>query len=709
MAYDYDLTEEHGHAVAPAEHSGGGCAAHDHPVRALQRAAGNAAVVSAFQREEDERSPVLDVIGRGAGRALPADMQRSMSTAFGGTDFSDVRLHDDGAAKASAAAVGAKAYTTGHEIVLGDGVDISSADGQRTLAHELTHVVQQRSGRVDGNDRGDGVSLSDPQDRFEQEAEATADRLMMGEPAVALPGGQQSQMTQAATPGAPAVQRKGGDESPSVENVLDAAADEASDAAGNEIQQRLVGVTNVRDAHQARSVLDDVIGATQTLDSALGKHGNGVKENHKADNEAVKRSLDDYLTLNGEEMRASNDFQQRYTLARKRIAGLDGMITSFGDMAGAEFTSIDDLVKTETGKSPEHSGAAAAALGARNDDVTAKRSNVRRTRLTVANLETQLKTADVGAASTAKRVISATNAIESKAQASKAKPDEPDSAQVAAVKKKMAEVKSVVVAVGKAGKTAIEMTGVGKVATKAIGITEAMEPAIEKLGKGLGAMSGVGEGAGLELDPTKLVDYALDDIYREELTQAKAAQAVARGAAADLAAFGDAQALNAALDDYVRAAEAREELAKQIVEARTLLNEDVRALGAALDQAHDAKHGGKGGGGFALMSQFLSESEVALSEIDLAIQTGTLDRSASSAVEDERRKIVRERNSYHRADVIGDRVEVQTRHVYLGGTGADSSESLTSAAKLMLAELEQGKKIISNMRSRLSTSLGLGT
>ncbi len=43
------------------------------------------------------------------------------------------------------------------------------------LAHELTHVVQQRSGPVDGTDNGSGLRVSDPSDPFEREAAAMAD------------------------------------------------------------------------------------------------------------------------------------------------------------------------------------------------------------------------------------------------------------------------------------------------------------------------------------------------------------------------------------------------------------------------------------------------------------------------------------------------------------------------------------------------------
>jgi hypothetical protein len=46
------------------------------------------------------------------------------------------------------------------------------------LAHELTHVVQQRNGPVDGTTAPGGISVSDPSDRFEREAAANAERVM---------------------------------------------------------------------------------------------------------------------------------------------------------------------------------------------------------------------------------------------------------------------------------------------------------------------------------------------------------------------------------------------------------------------------------------------------------------------------------------------------------------------------------------------------
>jgi hypothetical protein len=62
-----------------------------------------------------------------------------------GADLSPVRIHAGRRAADSARMLGAAAYTFGEDVVLGDGVDTRSAAGRRILAHELAHVVQQRS------------------------------------------------------------------------------------------------------------------------------------------------------------------------------------------------------------------------------------------------------------------------------------------------------------------------------------------------------------------------------------------------------------------------------------------------------------------------------------------------------------------------------------------------------------------------------------
>jgi hypothetical protein len=98
-----------------------------------------------------------------------------------GHDFGDVRVHDDSAAHDSAKAVNAHAYTVGSNVVFQrDKYDPGSDAGKTMLAHELTHVVQQRSGPVEGSSAPGGIKVSDPSDRFEREASANAERVMAG-------------------------------------------------------------------------------------------------------------------------------------------------------------------------------------------------------------------------------------------------------------------------------------------------------------------------------------------------------------------------------------------------------------------------------------------------------------------------------------------------------------------------------------------------
>lgn len=82
---------------------------------------------------------------RTGGRRLSRRTRTYMEPRFR-TDFSDVRVHDGSRARATAARLNAMAFTTGRDIYLGPG---RSESDSRLMAHELTHVVQQR-----GTDRG---------------------------------------------------------------------------------------------------------------------------------------------------------------------------------------------------------------------------------------------------------------------------------------------------------------------------------------------------------------------------------------------------------------------------------------------------------------------------------------------------------------------------------------------------------------------------
>jgi len=160
----------------------------------LQRTAGNASVVQLLGEGEEERSPVHDVVGSGGGSPLDRGVRSSMESAFGAS-FGDVRVHTDARASESAEAVGANAYTVGSDVVFQSGqFNPSSRTGQRTLAHELAHVVQQSQGPVDGTAAPGGIRLSNPSDRFEQEADETADQVLSSVQREAAPEEEEEQM-----------------------------------------------------------------------------------------------------------------------------------------------------------------------------------------------------------------------------------------------------------------------------------------------------------------------------------------------------------------------------------------------------------------------------------------------------------------------------------------------------------------------------------
>lgn len=87
---------------------------------------------------------IVHEVLRDPGHELNGDTRAFFEPRFG-HDFSAVRVHTDARAAESAQSVHAHAYTVGNDIVFGASrYQPNAVDGQRLLAHELVHVVQQR-------------------------------------------------------------------------------------------------------------------------------------------------------------------------------------------------------------------------------------------------------------------------------------------------------------------------------------------------------------------------------------------------------------------------------------------------------------------------------------------------------------------------------------------------------------------------------------
>lgn len=88
-----------------------------------------------------------------SGSPLSPSVRENMESRFG-HDFSQVRVYANSSAERSARDVNARAFTVGHDIVFGAGQFAPGThEGQKLLAHELTHVVQQQTGLVSGVQR----------------------------------------------------------------------------------------------------------------------------------------------------------------------------------------------------------------------------------------------------------------------------------------------------------------------------------------------------------------------------------------------------------------------------------------------------------------------------------------------------------------------------------------------------------------------------
>ena len=89
---------------------------------------------------EEKRSDSI-----GTKTVMPEDVRGKMENSFG-TDFSNVNIHQN---SDQASNIGALAYTQGNDVHFAPGqYNPGSTKGQELLGHELTHVVQQRQGRV---------------------------------------------------------------------------------------------------------------------------------------------------------------------------------------------------------------------------------------------------------------------------------------------------------------------------------------------------------------------------------------------------------------------------------------------------------------------------------------------------------------------------------------------------------------------------------
>jgi Domain of unknown function (DUF4157) len=112
---------------------------------------------------------------RGGGSALDASARARIAPTLGDA-LTDVRVHHDAAADTLARSVEARAFTVGADVFFARGeYRPNTASGDELLAHELTHVAQQRDASQGGT-----LRVTDPGGAEEAEAESVARELGTG-------------------------------------------------------------------------------------------------------------------------------------------------------------------------------------------------------------------------------------------------------------------------------------------------------------------------------------------------------------------------------------------------------------------------------------------------------------------------------------------------------------------------------------------------
>ncbi len=145
----------------------------------LQGIIGNQAVQRLIAQRSGEGSFDLDDNtaqrinnARSDGQPIDDQIQEKLGSALG-QDFNEVRIHTSAEADQLSRQINAKAFTTQNDIFFRQGAyEPNSASGQKLLAHELTHVVQQNSGGVGGS--SEQMAVNAPEDSFERQADAVS-------------------------------------------------------------------------------------------------------------------------------------------------------------------------------------------------------------------------------------------------------------------------------------------------------------------------------------------------------------------------------------------------------------------------------------------------------------------------------------------------------------------------------------------------------
>jgi len=176
-SHDHEHEQEQGHRIEPPEPVE---RERERPLHQLASDVGNAAFGNTLAREGAGIMPTGEVHpevqgqidgSRGSGAGLDAATRSRFEGDLG--PLGDVTVHTDDRADALNRSVSARAFATGTDVYFAQNeYKPNTSDGDKLIAHELAHVVQQRGAPTSGP-----LTVSNPGDAMENEADAVADKI----------------------------------------------------------------------------------------------------------------------------------------------------------------------------------------------------------------------------------------------------------------------------------------------------------------------------------------------------------------------------------------------------------------------------------------------------------------------------------------------------------------------------------------------------
>lgn len=247
---------------------------------------------STIQKQSAEEEEIPGGISSSTSGALPNPVRSQMENALG-ADFSDIKVHAD---SQSATDVGALAYTQGNDVHFAPGqYNPETSGGQELIGHELTHVVQQRDGRVQPTLEVAGMPVNDDKSLEEEADEGGRKAAQMKlDSSRSLKVGYQGNSDSGLTEG-------GFDNSSPIQRKEEVATDETT-ANGDTLDEEIERFRN-HGAYGPQGIVPDLGG---------GKGIGGFEATYVPDDEALfidirgKISFVDSLTFDGGRVKANN-------------------------------------------------------------------------------------------------------------------------------------------------------------------------------------------------------------------------------------------------------------------------------------------------------------------------------------------------------------------------------------------------------------------